>query len=190
MHGSRVYQLPAMPRARRNSTSSTPSSSSGYGTSQKLRFSEKYGPPPSGSDPILEHIGRFRKDVPSRKGQCRNLPYINTQRHKELTDDGRSEQGYDQETSHEYNSSPPGSTIGDDCSVNSLAFSETEIESRPGSEYCSSCEDSRHRASKDRLSGTKGSSFNRTLQRHKPASSGNGMTTSVDITRHICFRPF
>lgn len=163
MHGSKVYQSPAVPRGRRNSTSSTPSSSSGNGTSQKQRFSKKHVPPPCGSYPI----GRFRKDVPSNKGHYRSLPYIiNTQRHEELTDDGRSEQ--------EYNSSPAGSTIGDDCSVNSLALSETEVESRVGSEHCSSGEDSRSHSSKDRLSGKKGSSYNRTLQKPKSASSGNG----------------
>lgn len=175
VHGSRVYQSPAVPRARRNSTSSTPSSSSGYGTSQKQRFSDKYAPSPPASDPILEHIGRFRRDAPSYKGHNRNLHYIIIQKHEELTDDGRSEQGCDQETSHEY-SSPPGSTVGDDCSVYSLAFSETEVESRVGSEYCSSGDDSRYRSSRDRVSGTKGTSYNRTsLQKHKSASSGNGI---------------
>ncbi|KAG0575621.1 hypothetical protein KC19_5G017700 [Ceratodon purpureus] len=119
---SRVYQSPVTQRGRRYSTSSTPSSSSGNGTSQKQRFSDRHVPSAPSSDRIHEHIGRFKKEVPSNKNP---LPYINTQRHEELTDDGRSEHGYDQETSHDY-SSPPGSTIGDDCSVTSLAFSETE----------------------------------------------------------------
>lgn len=153
--------------------SSTPSSSNGYGTSQKQRFSDKYAPSLPNGDPILEHAGRFRGDAPSYKGQYRNLPYMNIQKHEELTDDGRSEHGYDQETSQEY-SSPPGSTIGDDCSVNSLAFSETEVESRLGSEYCSSGDDSRYLSSKDRQSGTNGSSYKRTLQKQKSASSGSG----------------
>lgn len=172
MQKSRVYQSPAVPRSRRYSTSSTPYSSSGHGTSQKQRFSDKHVPSSDpGSDPILEHIGRFRKEVPSNKSHFRNLPHLNTQRQEDLTDDGRSEHGYDQETSLDY-SSPTGSTIGDDCSVNSLAFSETEVESRFGSEYCSSGDDSRCRSSKDRLSGTKGSSCNLTLQKQKSMSSG------------------
>lgn len=170
MQKSRVYQSPAVPRGRRYSTSSTFSSSSGHGTSQKQRFSDKYAPSSGpGSDPILEHIGRFRKEVPSNEDHFRNLPHLNT----DLRDDGRSEHGYDQETSLDY-SSTPGSTVGDDCSVNSLVFSETEVESRFGSEYCSSGDDSRCRSSKDRLSGTKDSSGNRTLQKQKSMSSGKG----------------
>lgn len=166
---SRAYQSPVVQRGRRYSTSSTISSSSGNGTSQKPRFSDKHAPAAPSSDAILEHVGRF-KEVQINKGRSRNL-YMNTQRQEELTDDGRSEHGNDQETSHDY-SSPPGSTIGDDCSVNSLAFSETEVESRFGSECCSSGDDSRYRISKDRLSGASGSSYNRTLQTQKSASSG------------------
>ncbi|XP_024399064.1 uncharacterized protein [Physcomitrium patens] len=166
---SKVYQYPGVPRSRRNSTSSAPSTSSGNGTSQRQRFSHKHAPYPSGHDPIQEHIGRFRREASSNTGRFRNL-HINVQRHYDFTDDGRSEHGYDQETSLDY-SSPPGSTIGDDCSVNSLAFSETEVESRLGSEYCSSGDDSRCRSTKDRLSGTKGPSYNRTLQKQKWVSS-------------------
>ncbi|KAG0615159.1 hypothetical protein M758_5G019800 [Ceratodon purpureus] len=180
---SRVYQSPVTQRGRRYSTSSTPSSSSGNGTSQKQRFSDRHVPSAPSSDRIHEHIGRFKKEVPSNKNP---LPYINTQRHEELTDDGRSEHGYDQETSHDY-SSPPGSTIGDDCSVTSLAFSETEVESRFGSEYCSSGDDSKYRSSKDRLYGAKDSSHTRTLQKQKSASSDlrRAVTSTATSSRSL-----
>jgi hypothetical protein len=171
-----VYQSPAVPRARRNSTSS---SSSRYGASQRQRLSENHPPlVPSGSDPLpLDHIGRsFRRDhAPSGSNKGHDYRSSPPQRHEELiTDDGRSlEQGgaCDHETSHECTSSPPGSTTGDDCSVHSLAFSETEAESRlRGSEYCSSSEDhSRtYRSSKD--------SNNRTVQKQNLTASlsGNG----------------
>lgn len=154
MQVSRGHQSSVVvPRARRNTTSSgSPSASTGY--QQKQRFSDKY----ARNDPILEHIGRC-------KGHYKNLHYMSMQKHEELTDDGRSEQEY---------SSPPGSTIGDDCSVNSLAFSETEVESRLGSEYCSSGDDSRYR--------TSGSSYTRTLLRTKSRHS-SGKTNGRHLLR-------
>ena len=137
---ARVYQSS---KSRRYSTSSTPSSSSGYGTSQKQRFSDRYAPSGPKSDPIVEHIRRFKEGASNKLGHFRKVPDINFERQEELTDDGRSAHGYDQGTSHEYYSSPAASTIGDDCSVITLAFSETEVESRLGSEYCSSGDASR-----------------------------------------------
>lgn len=152
MQESRVNQSSAVLRGRRYSTSSTPSSSRGHGILQKQSAPSS----DTGGNSILEHI---RTDESSN---LRNLPYLNT----DVMGEGRSERGYDHETL-----STPGSTIGDDCS---LGFSESEVDSRFGSENCSSGDDLRCLNSKDRGS----------LQKQKSMSSGKDTDS---IQRKVVF---
>lgn len=193
MHGFKTFQSPALLRGRRSFMSITSPLVNDYGLvindlqrlPQKLNvFEDTPSPQPleASQETSHEHVQGFqRRGLLDRRNPFMDFATTDAPRLGEVTLDGRSVRGCDQESAKGF-SSPPGSTIGDDLSELEQSLQTLSVNDEPllENDHWSFSLDSKFQSPKDQVSVVQYAAFDGVLPEQKNSTSGRPTKIQIE----------